>query len=103
MTSQQAQNHPESQTQYSVYVYHYPEDIEDNQTDWEMKRVTHSQVRAIKLAQKYHDTAAYKRVEIKKKYFDDKYACTIDKTMKILEPEQPRSLGQRILKLFKNS
>lgn len=88
-------NHP----QYSVYVYHYPEQIELGHTDWEMKRMTGSRYRALKLAQKYHDSAAYHRVEVKKKYFDQKCDRMVDATMKVLEAEKTQMSGARIVML----
>ena len=73
----------ENTAEYSVYVYHYPDDIEHGQSDWEKKRVTRNKVRAMSVAKKYHDSAEYKKVEIKRKSYDSRYERVIDRTFHV--------------------
>ena len=69
--------------EYSVYVFHRPDDVQKGQSDWEKKRVTRSKYKAMRLAEKLHGSDSYSKVEIKKKAFDARYAKIIDRTLKI--------------------
>jgi len=86
--------------EYSVYVYLYPQDIENGHTDWEMKMTTDCIQDAVNQAQTFHDSHSYKKVEIKKKYFDAKYERIIDATYKIFQEKKRVSRSARVLALL---
>lgn len=86
--------------EYSIYVYRAPEEMRLGQSDWERKRTTHSKYRALRMAKKYHESADYHRVEVKRKSFNAKYACDIDETFKVLDAEIPEQQKKRHLFMF---
>ena len=89
-----------SEPEFSVYVYHYPEDIEQGHTDWEKMAVTTCIQVAVNQAQSLFDTRDFKKVEIKKKYFDTKYERVIDATYKVFQEKKRVSRRSGIMALF---
>ena len=89
-----------SEIEFSIYVYHYPEDIEAGYTDWEKMAETSCVQEAVNQAQAYFDTRDFKKVEIKKKYFDEKYKRTIDATYKVFQDKKRLSRRSGIFSLF---
>lgn len=79
------------ETEFSIYVYHYPEDIEDRHADWEKVAVTDCIQEAANKAQSLYDSHNFKKVEIKKKYFDSKYQRVVDATYKVLQDKKKRA------------
>ncbi len=85
MAQSAAQSDSTVKAEYSVYVYHYPDDLDAGQSDWEKKNVTRNKIRALSVAKKLHVSAAYKRVEVKRKSFETRYERMIDRTYKVYE------------------
>ncbi len=88
------------ETEFSIYVYHYPEDIEDGHTDWEKVAVTDCIQEAANKAQSLYDSRDFKKVEIKKKYFDLKYQRVVDATYKVLQDKKRVSRRSGVMALF---
>ena len=91
---------PYADDEYSIYVYHYPEDIEDGHTDWERKAVTHCIQDAINQGQILFDSKSFKKVEIKKKYYDARYDRVIDATYKVFQDKKRVSRRSGVWSLF---
>lgn len=85
MAQRNAQGDSHPKPEYSIYVYRYPDDVEAGQSDWEKKNVTRNKIRALSVAKKLHGSAAYKRVEVKRKSFETRYERMIDRTFKVYE------------------
>jgi len=100
MTWQGAASTSTFETEFSVYVYNYADDIEDGHTDWKMMNVFHCVQEAVNQAQKLHDSREFKKVEIKKKFFDEKYGRLMDKTYKVFQNEKRMSRRSGIMALF---
>lgn len=84
-----SQSIPEAE--YSVYVYLFPEDIGSGHTDWEMRQVTGNINDAVTEAQKLFNTRNFKKVEVKKKYFDTRYSRVVDATCKVFQERKRAS------------
>lgn len=84
--------------EYSVYVYHDPK--KKAQSPWEMKDVTNDMDKAMKAAEQYYETREFQKVEVKKKYFDEKNQRTIDMTLKTLEGNIKKEMGAMMLLLI---
>lgn len=69
--------------EYSVYVYHAP--TKKQKSSWEMKGVTNDMDKALLSAQSFFDSKEFQKVEVKKKYFDEKNDRTIDMTLKTFQ------------------
>lgn len=89
-----------SEIEFSVYVYHYPEDIEDKHTDWEKMAVTGDLADATDKAEILYNSREFKKVEIKKKYYDARYQRIMDKTHKVFQDKKRMSRRSGIMALF---
>lgn len=58
-----------------------------------MKGITDNMEKAMSDAQSLHDSREYIKVEVKKKYFDQKNNRTVDMTLKVLEGNVKREMG----------
>lgn len=77
--------------EYSVYVYHPPS--KKNKSQWEMKGITKDMDQAMKSAEKFYNSREYQKVEVKKKFFDEKNQRTIDMTLKTYEGNLKKEMG----------
>lgn len=89
-----------SEPEFSIYVYHYACDIEEGHTDWEKIAVTPCIQDAVNQAQNLFDTSEFKKVEIKKKYYDTKYQRVVDATYKVFQNKKRISHRSGIMALF---
>lgn len=89
-----------SEPEYSIYVYHYACDIEEGYTDWEKIGVTSCIQDAVNQAQNLFDTSDFKKVEIKKKFYDTKYQRVVDATYKVFQDKKRVSRRSGIFTLF---
>jgi len=80
---------------YAVYIYHYPENHMEGQNDWEMRTLTADLKTALKDAQSLYDSRGYRRVEVKKRVHDSKYAHTRDTTLKVFDCESGKDVFKR--------
>ena len=93
MAIMQAQN-PESSApiEYSVYVYFDPKKAK-SKSPWEMKDTTDNMEKAMAQAEEYYSSRQFQKVEVKKKFFDEKNSRTIDMTLKTFEGNLKREMG----------
>ena len=75
------------QPEYSVYIYHLPENQHEGQNDWEMRTHTQDLRAAIDEARSLHSSQSYRKVEIKERTLDPKTETFKDKTLKIYRLE----------------
>ena len=93
MASMQAQNAASpGSIEYSVYVYFDPKKAK-SKAPWEMKGITDNMEKAMAEAEQYYSTREFQKVEVKKKFFDEKNARTIDMTLKTYEGNLKREMG----------
>ncbi len=78
--------------EYSVYVYNDPHKSQ-GKTPWEMKTVTDNMDKAMSAAHQLHESRQYTKIEVKKKYFDQKNNRTVDMTLKVLEGNLKREIS----------
>ena len=77
--------------EYSVYVFHDAKSKKSKST-WEMVDVTPNMDKALNYAEELISKRAYPKVEVKKKFFDEKNNRTVDVTLKVLETKVKRAL-----------
>jgi hypothetical protein len=73
--------HPE----YSIYVYHLPENQHEGQSDWEKRSVFSSSAAAFQEAYRLFETRKFKRVEIKQRQHNLYTQAVQAKTVKVLD------------------
>lgn len=88
-----AEQGKEEVIEYSVYVYHHPVNKKEGQNDWEMLDQTTNMDEAMKMAEGYQESGDYQKIEVKKKYFDEKNNRKIDMTLKVLENNPKQAIG----------
>jgi hypothetical protein len=69
--------------EYAVYIYHYPARKEADIHNWERKNTTTNKTEAIREAEELYASRDFQKVEVKKKFFDPRYKCTIDQTLRV--------------------
>jgi hypothetical protein len=79
---------PASQPEYTVYIYHHPENQIEGQGDWEMRSVNYDLRTAISEADRLFKSRNFKKVEIKQRIRDPRTRSVTDQTLKIFEPGQ---------------
>ncbi len=85
MTAMQAKLGASTSIEYSVYVYFDPKKAKKSNSPWEMKGVTDNMDRAMADAEKFHNSREFQKVEVKKKYFDEKNSRTVDMILKTFD------------------
>ncbi len=74
--------------EYSVYIYHRPENQHEGQNDWEMRSTTYDLNAAINEAVSLHESEGYRKVEIKKRLVDPDTALAQDQVLKVFMHEK---------------
>ncbi|MBL4803649.1 MAG: hypothetical protein JKY71_02195 [Alphaproteobacteria bacterium] len=74
--------------EYSVYIYHRPENQHEGQNDWEMRSTTYDLNAAINEAVSLHESEGYRKVEIKKRLFDPETSAVKDQVLKVFMHEK---------------
>lgn len=80
------------QIEYSVYVFHDGKS-KKGKDKWEKVSVTENMDKAMKSAEDLINNRTYPKVEVKKKFFDEKNNRTVDVTLRVLEGKAKRSIG----------
>lgn len=71
------------QTEYSVYIYHLPENQHEGQNDWEKRRVTADLNAAMREARMLYRSRGYRKVEVKQRLKDPRTRLMRDHTLKV--------------------
>lgn len=72
-------------TEYIIYAYQDFVQDRIGHNKWEVVSVVPEQGEAIQMAERLYASNDYKKIEIKKKSFDDKSKCYVASTFKIIE------------------
>jgi len=75
------------QPEYSVYIYHRPENQHEGQNDWEMRTITPDINIALDEAESLYDSQSYRKVEVKQRVIDPKTEKVCDYTLKVFTLE----------------
>lgn len=71
------------QPEYTVYIYHRPENQHEGQNDWEMRTITPDLNAALDEAESLHQSRSYRKVEVKQRIVDPKTESVRDYTLKV--------------------
>ena len=82
---------------YEIYIFH---PSSSGAQPWERKHTTQNPRMAMRRAAILHESRAYRRVEVRKKYFDVRKDRHIDARVKVYG-DQPEKLRRRLLRFFK--
>lgn len=85
MAHAQATAHPFLHPEYSVYIYHLPENHLDGQSDWERRSVFADSAAAMNEAYRLFKSHNFKKVEVKQRQCDPYTQTVKAKTVKVLD------------------
>jgi hypothetical protein len=89
-----------SQLEYTVYIYHRPENQIEGQSDWEMRSVSRDRKSAMIEARRLYKTQNFKKVEIKQRVKNPRTTFDFDQTLKVLEQGRNRKKVMASLWIF---
>lgn len=77
-----------AQPEYSVYIYHRPENQHEGQNDWEMRAHTVDLNAALDEAETLYQSKSYRKIEVKQRIMDPRTKQVRDYTLKIFADEK---------------
>ncbi|NCC20980.1 MAG: hypothetical protein EOM26_00790 [Alphaproteobacteria bacterium] len=79
----------DSPIEYSIYLYELPNG-KGRKNQWEKHSTTEDMDAALREAEKLFQSGQYKKVEVKKKYEEEKTGRKIDMTLRVFEAKEKR-------------
>ncbi len=74
-----------AQIEYTIYTFDMPSPKQKGDNSWKKHSTLEDMMKAMVEAQSLHETQKYQKIEVKKKFFDQKKNRTVDMTLKIFE------------------
>ncbi|MFA5592861.1 MAG: hypothetical protein WC989_06080 [Micavibrio sp.] len=71
--------------EYTIYTFEMPERSQKGENSWKKHATHEDMVLAMKEAEGLYQTQKYEKIEVKKKFFDQKKNRTVDMTLKVYE------------------
>lgn len=76
---------PAAQIEYTIYTFDMPVPNQKGDNSWKKHATLDDMVKAINEAENLHQTHKFQKVEVKKKFFDQKKNRSVDMTLKVFE------------------
>lgn len=76
---------PAAQIEYTIYTFDMPVPKQKGENSWKKHSSLDDMSKAISEAESLHQTRKYQKIEVKKKFFDQKKNRTVDMTLKTFE------------------
>lgn len=76
---------PAAQIEYTIYTFDMPTPKQKGENSWQKHATLDDMAKAMGDAEELHLTQKYHKVEVKKKFFDQKKNRTVDMTLKVFE------------------
>lgn len=71
--------------EYTIYTYDMPKAKQKSDNSWKKHATLEDMGKAMNEAETLHQTQKFQKIEVKKKFFDQKKNRTVDMTLKIFE------------------
>ena len=71
--------------EYTIYTFDMPKARQKGDHSWKKHATLEDMVKAMNEAETLHQTQKFQKIEVKKKFFDQKKNRTVDMTLKIFE------------------
>lgn len=81
------------QPEYSIYIYHHPDNYVEGWNDWEKRSVTYDLKAALIEAETLYASNEFQRVEIKEKIYDERRQRPVDHTYKVFDEDEGQPLS----------
>ncbi|PZQ44424.1 MAG: hypothetical protein DI551_10165 [Micavibrio aeruginosavorus] len=76
---------PTAQIEYTIYTFDMPAPKQKGSNSWKKHATLDDMMRAINEAETLHQSQKFQKIEVKKKFFDQKKNRTVDMTLKTFE------------------
>ena len=76
---------PAAQIEYTIYTFDMPTPKQKGDNSWKKHSSLDDMTKAMSEAENLHQSRKYQKIEVKKKFFDQKKNRTVDMTLKIFE------------------
>ena len=76
--------------EYTIYTFDMPVPKQKGENSWKKHATLEDMSKAMSEAENLHQTQKFKKIEVKKKFFDQKKNRTVDMTLKIFESSPKR-------------
>jgi hypothetical protein len=100
MAHAQATAHPFLHPEYSVYIYHLPENHLDGQSDWERRSVFADSAAAMNEAYRLFKSQNFKKVEVKQRQHNPYTRSVKARTVKVFDPQSNKKAALHWLAAF---
>lgn len=84
---------------YTVYTHDWPKEGQTSGA-WEQKQSTTDMDKALREAESLHGSGKYQKVEVKKKYVEEKTGRAIDITLRTFEGKAKMKIGAGLIAVF---
>lgn len=74
-----------AQIEYTIYTFDMPSPKQKGQNSWKKHSSGDDMTKAMSEAETLHQTRKFQKIEVKKKFFDQKKNRTVDMTLKTFE------------------
>jgi len=84
-----AQAQAAAQIEYTIYTFDMPSPKQKGDNSWKKHATLEDMSKAMQEAENLHQTQKFQKIEVKKKFFDQKKNRIVDMTLKVFE-SQPK-------------
>ena len=74
-----------AQIEYTIYTFDMPSPNQKGDNSWKKHSTLEDMMKAMNEAQSLHETQKFQKIEVKKKFFDQKKNRVVDMTLKVFE------------------
>jgi hypothetical protein len=88
------------QIEYTIYTFDMPVPKQKSQNSWKKHSTIDDMAKAMKEAEQLLSTSKYQKVEVKKKFFDQKKNRVVDMTLKTFETTRKKDRSLVLAVIF---
>lgn len=89
-----------AQIEYSIYTYDMPRPGQKGESKWQKHVTLDDMIKAMVEAQNLYDSEKFQKIEVKKKFFDQKKNRVVDMTLKVYERDLKKDHSTMIAIIF---
>lgn len=89
-----------AQIEYSIYTFDMPKAGQKGESKWQKHTTLDDMIKAMVEAQALYESEKYQKIEVKKKFFDQKKNRVVDMTLKVFERDVKKDHSTMIAIIF---
>ncbi len=91
---------PAAGIEYTIYTFDMPKAGQKGESKWQKHTTLDDMIKAMVEAQNLYDSEKYLKIEVKKKFFDQKKNRVVDMTLKVFERDAKKDYSTIIAIIF---